>query len=186
MIFIFTFVIKNVTFATSTQKTTNTAKSAPLHRITILINISCLPANFESSFHQVNSMLATNSVQKFVFNEPNEYITNYKRPISDIENLYTCLKTKNISLSNLTVTINDHQEIYDSAFYSSRYCNNTTIEFSLTVNNTYTLRSNIITTYQSGEGISIAICFAIAISGMCICCCICALICNSSNRVFPD
>lgn len=151
-----------------------------------LINISCLPANFDSSFHLVNSMLATNSVQKFVLNEPNQYITNYKRPVSDIENLYNCLQLQNISLSNLTITENDHREIYDSVFYSSRYYNNSSIEFSLIMNNTYKLRSNVITTYQSGDGISLAICMALGISGICICSCIFATICYNHNRVCPE
>ena len=152
----------------------------------LLINISCLPANFDSSFFLLNSMLATNSVQKFIFQIPNDYITDFTKPTSDIENLYSCLKNTSLTVSNLSVTENNHDELYDSFFQSSRYYDNSSINFSITINSTYTLHSNVITIYQSGEGISIGICFALAISGMCICSCICAAICNSCNRIHPE
>lgn len=150
-----------------------------------LINISCLPANFDSSFNQVNSMLTRNSVQKFNSQSPTQYITNYQKPESDIEKLYKCLNNSNISLSNISIIQNEHREIYDPAFYYSSYYDDSLIYFS--VNNTYNLSSNVIIIRRSGEGLTIAISFTITISGMCFCACLCGTICSNSNRdiIYP-
>lgn len=151
----------------------------------LLINISCLPANFDRSFFLLNSMLATNSVQKFIFNEPDTYITDYRRPVSDIENLYSCLLNSSLTIGNLSVTENNHLEDYSPVMQTSKYYDNTSISFSILVNETYILQSNIITIYHSGDGLSIGISFVFTVFSVCICSCLCFIVCKSCARVHP-
>lgn len=154
----------------------------------LLINISCLSANYDKSFNQFYSMIASNYTQKITYFSPDEYITNIQRPLSDIENLYTCIKNSNLSvfLSRLNTTIYSNSQYYDRLFQSSKLYDKRFITF--TINNTYILNSSVITLYSSGERIAMGIAILFGTVGMCICACICLLICSciKNNKVYID
>jgi hypothetical protein len=133
-----------------------------------------------------------NSSQTIRINDDNEYISDFTRPLSNIENIYNCIIQQKFNYSQLNTTILYHTEVYDTLFKISRYTDKRFIQFNISLNNnTYIFTNTVTTLLTSGYGTSVGIAFAFAIAGFItliiiyyICCCIKIRCLFKSNQIY--